>query len=140
MVLGEVKIFGIPSILCGLDYIILSKGGTIIIYDDSPETIAKEAIKILNDDNYRKRLGKEARKSMKKYKNEYIVKKWEKLLLSVYNGIDEYSFSKLFSNYYKKITEKEANIILSNQLNLLKKRIPRFSQLTLEKLKSYSLE
>ena len=140
MVLGEVKIFGIPSILCGLDYIILSKGGTTIIYDDNPETIAREAIKILNDDNYRKRLGKEARKSMKKYKNEYIVKKWEKLLLSVYNGIDEYSYSKLFTNYRKKITEKEANLILSNQLNLLKKRIPRFSQLTLEKLKSYSLE
>ena len=140
MVLGEVKIFGIPSILCSLDYIILSKGGTIIIYDDSPETIAKEAIKILNDDNYRKRLGKEARKSMKKYRNGYIVEKWKKLLLSVYNGIDEYSFSKLFSNYYKKITEKEANIILSDRLNLLKRRIPRFSNLTLEKLKSYSLE
>ena len=44
------------------------------------------------------------------------------------------------TNYRKKITEKEANLILSNQLNLLKKRIPRFSQLTLEKLKSYSLE
>ena len=46
-VLGEAKIFGIPSILCGLDHLTLAKGGTIIIYDDNPHTLSKEAIKIL---------------------------------------------------------------------------------------------
>ena len=45
MVLSETKIFGIPTILCGLDYLALAEGGTVIIYDDNPETIAKEAIK-----------------------------------------------------------------------------------------------
>ena len=138
MVLGEVKIFGIPTILCGLDYLVLSKGGTVIIYDDDPNTIAKEAIKILKDDNYRKRLGEEARKSMEKYKNEYIIKKWIKLLVNVYNGIDKSSYSNLFNNYRKRITEKEADTILYNQLYLLKKRIPTLNNLTLEKLKSYN--
>ena len=140
MTLGEVKIFGIPSILCGLDYIILSEGGTVNIYDDDPETIAKEAIKILKDDKYRKRLGKEARESMKKYKNEYIVDKWKKVLLNVYNDIDRSSFSELFEGDRIKITEKKAYIILNNQLKLLKKRIPNLSRLTVEKLISYSLE
>ena len=140
MTLGEVKIFGIPSILCGLDYTILSEGGTVIIYDDNPETIAKEAIRILKDDKYRKRLGKEARESMKKYKNEYIVKKWKKVLLNVYNDIDASSFARLFSDDRNKITEKKAYIILNNQLELLKKRIPRLSKLTIQKLISYSLE
>ena len=140
MTLGEVKIFGIPSILCGLDYTILSEGGTVIIYDDNPETIAKEAIRILKDDKYRKRLGKEARESMKKYKNEYIVKKWKKVLLNVYNDIDASSFARLFSDNRNKITEKKAYIILNNQLELLKKRIPRLSKLTIQKLISYSLE
>ena len=42
LALGETKIYGIPSILVGLNYITLSKGGTIIIYDETPENIAKE--------------------------------------------------------------------------------------------------
>ena len=58
---------------------------------------------------------------MKKYKNEIIIKKWVKLLLSVYKGIDELSFTKLFNDYNKIMSEDEANIILNNQLNLLKK-------------------
>ena len=139
MVLGEVKIFGIPSILCGLDYIILAERGTVIIYDDNPETIAKESIKILKNDKYRKKLGKEARKSMKKLTNKIICKKWIKLLRSIYNGIDKYSFSNLLLDDRKKLSEKEANIILNHQLNLLKKRVPKLNNLTLEKLKSYSL-
>ena len=140
MTLGEVKIFGIPTILCGLDYIILSEGGTVNIYDDNPETIAKEAIKILKDDKYRKKLGKEARESMKKYKKEYIVQKWKKLLLNVYKGIDKSSYANLFINNRNLITEKKAKVILINQLKLLKKRIPALNQLTIDKLISYSLE
>ena len=139
MALGEVKIFGIPSILCGLDYVILAEGGCINIYDDDPKTIAKEAIKILKDDEYRKKLGKEARESMKKLRNEIIIKKWKKLLVSIYNGLDELSFSRLFMGYNRNLTEQEAKTILNHQLNLLKKRIPRFKNLTLEKLEEFHL-
>ena len=137
MALGETKIFGIPSIICGLDFLALSKGGTVIIYDDNPDTIAKEAIKILKDDKYRKQLGKEARESMRTKKNKLIAKKWIKLLLSVYRG-DDKSFKELLSDNNNKMTEEEANQILNNQLSLLKKRKPRFSGVTLEKFKSYS--
>ena len=137
MVLGETKIFGIPSIICGLDFLAFSKGGTVIIYDDNPDTIAKEAIKILKDDKYRKQLGKEARESMRTKKNKLIAKKWIKLLLSVYRG-DDKSFKELLSDNNNKMTEEEANQILNNQLSLLKKRKPRFSGVTLEKFKSYS--
>jgi glycosyltransferase involved in cell wall biosynthesis len=124
LVLSETKIFGIPNILVGLDYIVLSKGGTLIIYDDSPESIAKGAIKILTDDVYRKNLGREARRSMKKFKNDFLLKRWVKLILSVYNGY----------NYYLKLIEKdekisksEYNKILKRQLELLKLRISNFS-------------
>ena len=34
LVLSEAKIYGIPSILVGLDYVSISKGGTYIIFDD----------------------------------------------------------------------------------------------------------
>lgn len=140
MSLGEVKIFGVPSILCGLDYLILSKGGNIIIYDDNPDTIAKKAIEILKDDKLRKTLGKEARLSMQKLSNNIIFKKWIKLLHAVNNGIDKYSYSKLFDDEENRITEKEADIILNNQLNLLKKRINHLKGITLVKLESFNLE
>ena len=139
MVLTEVKIFGIPSIICGLDFLTLAKGGTIIVYDDNPDTIAKEAIKILKDDKYRKRLGKEARNSMKIRKNELIAKRWVKIFLSAYKG-DEKSYRKLLlSNDYDKVSENKAKEILNNQLHLLQKRRTRFRNATLEQLINYSL-
>jgi len=137
MALGEAKIFGIPSILCGLDYLTLSKGGTIIIYDDEPATIANEAIKILKDRDLRKKMGQEARESMKNRKNKLLAEKWRKLLLSIYKGDDKIYLELL--NDKDKMTDNEANQILNNQLILLKKRRARFKNITLEKFIFYSL-
>ena len=113
----------------------LAKGGTIIIYDDNPLTIANEAIKILNNDEYRIKLGKEARESMKKRTNDLIAKKWVNVLLSVYKGNHKF-FNKLSND--NKISEEEANQILNNQLKLLQKRNNRFQLVTLEKFIAYS--
>ena len=130
MVLSETKIFGIPNILTGLDFVSMSKGGTVIIYDDKPETIGKEAIKILMNTKYRKKLGKEARESMKNFKNKLTIKKWIKLIISVYK--DEGNF-KNFSGSENKINEMELKKILINQVKLLKIREPFFRNIT-EKL------
>lgn len=73
MAMAETKIFGIPNILLGLDYVSLSKGGTIIIYDESPESIAKASISILKLRQYGEKIGKEARNSMKKYNNKKLL-------------------------------------------------------------------
>ena len=109
MVLSETKIYGIPSILLGLDYVTISNGGTVIIYDDSPKSIAKVAIEILKNKKYRKKLGNEARQSMLKFNNEIIVKKWIKLILSVYNG--DYYYE-ILRNNDKKISNKKELIII----------------------------
>ena len=131
LVLSEAKIFGVPSIILGLDYISIWKGGTVIIYDDSPAKIAKEAIYILSNKKYRKRLGIEARKSMKNLTNENIGKRWIKLILSINKG----------DKYYKKLRENKSYIELSpkkyfkiykNQFNLLKKRIDYFHNFSFE--------
>jgi hypothetical protein len=135
MALVETKLFGIPSIICGLDFLSLAKDGTVIIYDDSPDTIGKQAIKILKNETYRRQLGKEARESMKNHNNKIITKKWIKLLISVYRG-DYKSYINL--NSHNIMTKEEANKILNNQLLLLKRRYNRFNRLTLEKFKSYS--
>ena len=136
MVLSESKIFGVPSIICGLDYLSLANGGTIIIYDDNPDTIAKEAIKILNDDNYRFKLGREARQSMKNHTNKCLKKKWTKLIMSVTRD-DNSSFKKLCKDEYK-ISDEARDKILNNQFKLFIKRKPEFSGMTFENFINYS--
>ena len=135
MVLCETKAFGIPNILTGLDFVSMSNGGIIFIYDDNPETIAKESIKILNNYSYRKKLGQEARESMKKFDNNKTIKKWIKLILSVNKG-DEYF------NLLKKETEpiepKEAFNITKTQVKLINMRVPFLNNLTTSILLNFS--
>ena len=128
LVLSEIKIYGIPTILVGLDYISLSIGGTVIIYDNNSKSIAKEAIKILKDKIYRKKLGKDARKSMRKFKNELILKKWIKIILSIYNNTNYFQKLREHSN---KISYKAYINILNNQINLLKMKIKKFKNITI---------
>jgi glycosyltransferase involved in cell wall biosynthesis len=135
LVLSETKIFGIPNIVVGLDYVSIIKGGTIILYDDNSEFIAKEAIKILKDEKYRKKLGKEARKSMKKFKNELLLKKWVKLILSVYNGDSHYLNLRKED---EKISENESITILKKQVELLKKRMPEYANITSKNIENFT--
>ena len=135
LALSETKIYGIPNILIGIDYTSISKGGTIIIYDDSIESIAKESIKILNNDIYRKKLGKEARLSMKNYNNKLILKKWVKLILSIYNG---HFYYEKFRNKDKQISKLSALKILSNQIKMLKNRIDLFKNVTINDILNFS--
>ena len=135
LVLSETKIYGIPSILLGIDYTSISIGGTIIIYDDSIESIAKESIKILRNDIYRKKLGNEARLSMKKFNNKLILKKWVKLILSIYNG--HFYYQKLRNND-KKISKISALKILDNQIKILIKRNHIFKNITINDILNLS--
>ena len=123
LVLCETKIYGIPSILLGLDYTTISEGGTIIIYDDSPESLAKATIEILRNKNHLFELGKQARNSMKIFNNDNILTKWIKSILSLYYTD---KFDKDFNDEDNKLSEIEAINILKRQVNLLKKRIPIF--------------
>ena len=105
----------------GLNYVSISKGGTVIIYDDKPESLAKEAIKILKNKKYRKKLGKEARKSIKYYNNQYLLIKWIKLILSIYKGESHYE---ILRKQHKEMPQKELLEILKIQVKLLKMRMP----------------
>lgn len=135
MVLSETKIYGIPSILLGLDYITIAKGGTIIIYDDSPESLSKEIIKILKNFNINKKLGEDARINMKKYNNKALISKWVKLILSVYKG-DKYYQQLREEN--KKINKEKLINIINNQIQLLKKRELRFNNIHINEIENFS--
>ena len=120
----------------GLNYISLSKGGTIIIYDDNPETLAKEAIKVLKNEKYRKKLGKEARKSIKYYDNQNLFIKWVELILSIYKGETHYDF---FRRRQKEQSQMDSLEILKIQIKLLKMRMPRyFNNITTELFENFT--
>ena len=133
-VLSETLVFGIPSILVGLDYVSTAKGGTVIIYDDSPLSIAKVAIKILLNESYRKQLGQAARNNIKKFRNNLLLNKWIKIILSIYKE-DDY-FKNLQKNFT--INQVDALKILSNQVSLLKKRNNTFQNITIEDIENYT--
>jgi hypothetical protein len=135
MVLCETKIYGIPNILVGLDYVQISKGGTIIIYDDTPESIAKQSMKILNDEKKLKILGKEARNSMKKFKNQILFNKWVNLILSIYNGD---SFYNTLKSYEIEFNQSDLMKSFRNQIKLLKKRNNDFFNISIKDFFNYS--
>jgi len=135
MVLSETKIYGIPNIIIGLDYTFNAKGGTIIIYDDKPESLASEAIKIIVKRKYRKKLGKEARISMKKFDNDLLLNDWIELILSIYKG--QYYYNKLREDK-KKLSQNEGINILNNQIKLLKMRYKIFENITRNEFENYT--
>ena len=135
LVLSETKIYGIPNILVGLDYVSISKGGTFIVYDNKPEYIAKESLKILKDEKYKKEMSNEARKSMLKFQNKMLLIKWIKLIISLYNG---YNYYINFKNKIKSLYEKESLKILNKQLEILKLENKQFKNITLKKFLNFS--
>ena len=134
MVLIETKLFGIPSILMGLDYLTISKGGTTIIFDDTPESLAQVALEILNNRLFRKLLGERSKKSMKKFNNKSLKLKWIELILSIYNG--DYYYDKI-RNQTKKISMFEIYNIINNQIKTFKIRDSLFKNLTINNYKNF---
>ena len=63
---------------------------------------------------------------MKKFNNILILKRWIKIILSIYNGKEDYE---KLRNKDKKITDKEAINLIEKQINLLKYRNQKFMNL-----------
>ena len=135
LVLSETKIYGIPSIVLGLDYICIAEGGIIIIYDDLPESLALESIKIISSNEYKKKLSKKARISMKRFNNKFLLEQWVKLIISVYKG--ESYYNKLREEN-KKLSENNAMKILNNQVKLLKLRYEEFKNITKKDFENFT--
>ena len=135
MVICETKIFGIPNIMIGIDYITISEKGIEIIYDDSPELLAIKSVKLLLNYEYRKILGTEGRKNMKRFNNDLLLIKWFKLILSIYKG--EIYFEIMKRNE-KEMEKNNSLYILNNQINLLKIRIPKFKNISISDFENFS--
>jgi len=135
LVICETKIYGIPNVLLGLDYTTISDGGTIIIYDENPESLAKSSLDILKSYQYRNFLGIKARNSMKNYNNDLLLIKWIKLLLSIYNG--NYYYEKL-KKYNEVLSQFKSLQIIKRQINLLEKRISVFKNVKINNIENFT--
>ena len=134
LVMCETKIYGIPNILLGLDYTAISKGGCFIIYDETSESLANIAIKLLLDEKNRFKSGQNARNSMKKFNNNLLLIKWIKLILSIY--IDDILFE-ILRKQDKKLSLEESYNIIDSQIKLLQIRIPFFKNITINNLENF---
>ena len=135
MVICETEIYGIPNIIIGIDYITVTEKGIEIIYDDIPEVLAIKSMNLLKNYEYRKILGIEGRKNMKRFNNDLLLIKWIKLILSIYNG--EIYFEML-KRSEKQMTKNNSLYILNNQINLLKTRKSNFKNISISDFENFN--
>jgi hypothetical protein len=90
---------------------------------------------MLKNEEYRNKLGREGRRSMKQFKNEELLNKWIKLILSIYSGN---IFYEKLRKLDKKLSEKKIINILKNQISLLKNRNAKFKDITLNNIDNFS--
>ena len=80
-------------------------------------------------------MGKEARKNIIKFKNDLLFKKWIKLIISIYKGHNYYEDLRKTD---KKIAKEEAITIIKNQIKLLKIRIKKFQNITINDIENFT--
>ena len=67
------------------EMIVESENGIIVPVDNGKE-MAEEIEKLINDENLRKKLGKNAQNIIKTQNVDAIMKKWEKVIKEIKNG------------------------------------------------------
>jgi hypothetical protein len=97
MVMNEGKAYGLPIVAFNVSYSPSYQKGVILVDMLNYTQMGKEAIKLLKDYKYRKKMGMEAKLSLKEYSNEETANKWDRLF-SVLDKDDPIAYQKL-QNY-----------------------------------------
>ena len=100
----EGKAHGLPIVAFDVPYSPPYQDGVIVVEPFNTKALAEETIKLLNDYNYRKRMGEYAKKSLDKYSNQEIILIFEKLFKSLRStDINEYRNlqKEVEAKYYK---------------------------------------
>jgi len=120
MALNEAKAYGLPCLTFDISYSVPYQSGVVKVDMFDHEALAREAIKLLKDYDYRVRIGKEAKLSLNKFNNNDTTNLWSRLFKTLIAGGDEYQKlrKEIESKYYNKdLAEKH----MEKQLNNLKK-------------------
>ena len=116
--LAEAKAFGLANINTGKKYLVLTKNGTVNIDNEEPKEIANACIKLLKNQTYLAEQGKIARDSLEQYNYEYLNERYYSVMVNLINN----SFINYAEKEYRKINISEADEILKEEFELLKKR------------------
>ena len=106
MVMNEGKAHGLPIVAFNVSYSPSYQKGVILVDMLNYTQMAKEAIKLLKDYDYRKKMGIEAKLSLKEYSNEEIANKWDRLF-SILDKDDPVYYKKLQNYTYEKYYDEE---------------------------------
>ena len=106
MVMNEGKAHGLPIVAFNVSYSPSYQKGVILVDMLNTTQMANEAIKLLNDYEYRKKMGMEAKLSLKEYSNEETANKWDRLF-SVLDKDDPISYKKLQNYTYERYYDEE---------------------------------
>ena len=119
MALNEAKAYGLPCVTFDVDYSIPYRSGVIKVEMFNYKELAKEAIKLLKDYNYRIKMGREAKLSLNDFNNEITTNLWGRLFNALLNGEEEFQKlrQEIENKYYN---EESAEKHLEKQLNYLK--------------------
>ena len=109
MAMNEGKAHGLPIVAFNIPFSPPYQSGVITVPHLDVMALAKETIKLLKDYNYRKRMGKESKLSLKRFTNQGTVKLWEELFDSLDKGVNEYRKfqTKIDDMYYNEEKAKE---------------------------------
>ena len=109
MVMNEGKAHGLPIVSFNIEYSPSFQSGVITVEMFNHSLMAKETIKLLNDYNFRKKKGQEAKLSLDTYKNNETIAMWEKLFHSLINGTEDYHKfqEEVRKKYYNETLAKE---------------------------------
>lgn len=108
MVMNEGKAHGLPIVSFNVDYCPCFQTGVITVEMFDYIAMAKETIKLLKDYNYRKKMGKESKRSLNDFiTNNETIYMWDRLFNSLIDG--EYNkFQREVENkYYNETLAKE---------------------------------
>ena len=103
MVTNEAKAHGLPIIAFDIDYCPCFQKGVIKVDMFNYTLMAREAIKLLKNYEYRKKMGNEAKLSLNDFNNNNTVIMWDKLFNSLINGTES------FEKFQKEVKEKYYN-------------------------------
>ena len=107
MVMNEGKAHGLPIVAFNIDYSPCFNSGVILVEMFDYISMAKETIKLLQNYDYRKKKGNEAKLSLKNYiNNNETIDMWDKLFNSLMNNTD-------FKEFQKEVEKKYYNETLA---------------------------
>ena len=79
IVISESHSFGVPVAMMSLKYLENAKHGCVQVGKNDVDELSEEVIRLLQNFDHRKRIGREGYHHVKNFSNEIIVNKWKEL-------------------------------------------------------------